>query len=166
MTTERLPPPQGRGEENQTADTQSPLTPPALTPEPRHTPTKIDHIALYTADLERARAFYERHFGATANDRYHNPKTGLQTYFLTFPDSATRLELMTRPGLAPGGERMMREGYIHCAFSVGSREAVDRLTAQLVADGYPCLSGPRTTGDGYYESVVTDPDGNLLEITV
>ena len=62
---------------------------------------KIDHIALYTADLERARAFYERHFGATANDRYHNPKTGLQTYFLTFPDSATRLELMTRPGLAP-----------------------------------------------------------------
>ena len=101
-----------------------------------------------------------------ANDRYHNPKTGLQTYFLTFPDSATRLELMTRPGLAPGGERMMREGYIHCAFSVGSREAVDRLTAQLVADGYPCLSGPRTTGDGYYESVVADPDGNLLEITI
>ena len=116
---------------------------------------KIDHIALYTDDLERARAFYEHYFAATANDRYHNVKTGLQTYFLRFPGSDTRLELMTR-----------RTGFIHLAFSVGSREAVDCLTETLVAAGYPCLSGPRTTGDGYYESVVTDPDGNLLEITV
>ena len=119
---------------------------------------KIDHIALYTDDLERARAFYEHYFAATANDRYHNVKTGLQTY--------TRLELMTRPQLTDSSERALRTGFIHLAFSVGSREAVDRLTETLVAAGYPCLSGPRTTGDGYYESVVTDPDGNLLEITV
>lgn len=127
---------------------------------------KIDHIALYTNDLERARAFYEHYFAATANDRYHNVKTGLQTYFLRFPGSDTRLELMTRPQLTDSSERVLRTGFIHLAFSVGSREAVDRLTETLVAAGYPCLSGPRTTGDGYYESVVTDPDGNLLEITV
>ena len=127
---------------------------------------KIDHIALYTADLERARAFYERYFAATANDRYHNAKTGLQTCFLRFPGSDTRLELMTRPDIADGGERILRTGFIHLAFSAGSRAAVGSLTARLVADGYPCLSGPRTTGDGYYESVVADPDGNLLEITV
>ena len=133
---------------------------------------KIDHIALYTDDLERARAFYERYFAATANDRYHNVKTGLQTYFLRFPDSDTRLELMTRPQLTDSSERTLRTGFIHhggqhhTVERVGSREAVDRLTETLVAAGYPCLSGPRTTGDGYYESVVTDPDGNLLEITV
>lgn len=127
---------------------------------------RIDHVALYTLDLERSRAFYETYFGATANTRYHNPVTGLQTYFLTFPGSATRLEIMTRPSLLPRAERSMNEGFIHLAFSVGSKEAVDTLTAKLQSDGYACLSGPRTTGDGYYESVVVDPDGNLLEITV
>lgn len=127
---------------------------------------KINHIALYVRNLEQSRGFYERFFLATANKRYHNPRTGLETYFLTFPGNEVRLEIMVRPGLTPREERIMNEGYIHLAFSVGSKKAVDGLTARLQAAGYPCLSGPRTTGDGYYESVVADPDGNLLEITV
>ena len=127
---------------------------------------KIDHIALYTRDLEASRAFYERYFQATANDRYHNPKTSLQTYFLSFPGNDIRLEIMTREQLSPRPERDLNEGYIHLAFSVGSKEAVDALTRRLQDDGYPCLSEPRTTGDGYYESVVADPDGNPIEITV
>lgn len=127
---------------------------------------KIDHIALYTADLEASRAFYERWFSAQANDKYHNPNTGLQTYFLRFPGSDTRLEIMTRPHLSARADRVMNQGFIHLAFAVGSREKVDSLTAALVGAGHPCLSGPRTTGDGYYESVVADPDGNLIEITV
>lgn len=126
----------------------------------------IHHVALYTADLERSRAFYERFFAAQANTRYHNPKTGLQTYFLSFPGSDVRLEIMTRPAVLPRPERAMNEGFIHVAFSVGSEAAVDDLTRRLLDAGYPCLSGPRRTGDGYYESVVADPDGNLLEITV
>lgn len=126
----------------------------------------INHVALYTRDLEASRAFYEQYFEARANTRYHNPQTGLQTYFLTFPGSDVRLEIMTRPALTTREERAMNEGFIHLAFSTGSKEAVDALTARLQAAGYPCLSGPRTTGDGYYESVVADPDGNLLEITI
>lgn len=126
----------------------------------------INHIALYTTDLQASKAFYERYFHAKANHRYHNPKTGLQTYFLSFPGNEVRLEIMSRPNVLPREERVMNAGFIHLAFSTGSREAVDKLTARLQADGYPCLSGPRVTGDGYYESVVCDPDGNLLEITV
>ena len=110
---------------------------------------KINHIALYTNDLERIREFYEKYFGAKANTKYHNKNTGLQTYFLGFEGSDTRLEIMTRPEI-----------------STGSDSEVDRLTEMLVKDGYKCLSGPRTTGDGYYESVIEDPDGNLIEITV
>ncbi|RKR71902.1 lactoylglutathione lyase [Otariodibacter oris] len=127
---------------------------------------KINHIAMYVRDLEQSRTFYERYFGASANQRYHNPRTGLQSYFLSFPDHDVRLELMTRLELTPRADRGMNEGYIHLAFSVGSKQEVDALTQRLQADGYPCLNGPRTTGDGYYESVVADPDGNLLEITV
>lgn len=127
---------------------------------------KIGHIALYTDDLEKSREFYEKYFGATANQKYHNPKTGLQTYFLSFLDNDVRLEIMTRPGLTERKDRIMNTGFIHLAFSTGSREKVDELTERLVKDGFPCLSGPRTTGDGYYESVVEDCCGNLLEITV
>jgi len=125
---------------------------------------KIDHLALYVEDLEAARAFFERYFGATANARYHNPRTGLMTYFLAFGGEA-RLELMTRPDMALDEKKPMRTGYAHLSFSVGSREEVDRLTARLSDDGYPTLSGPRVTGDGYYESVVSGPEGNLIEIT-
>ena len=125
---------------------------------------KIEHVSLYTKDLARARAFYETYFGGIAGALYHNPKTGLQTYFLSFANGA-RLELMTRPELAETAEGM-RVGWAHLAFSTGSREQVDGLTARLRADGYSVVSGPRVTGDGYYESCVLDPDGNTVEITV
>ena len=126
---------------------------------------KIDHIALYVKDLEVSKSFYETYFGAKSNELYHNPKTGLHTYFLSF-DSGTRLEIMWRPNLSKRLDRVMNEGLIHFAFSVGSKEAVDTLTQKIIAAGYECFSAPRTTGDGYYESVVLDPDGNMIEITV
>ena len=126
---------------------------------------RIEHIAIYTADMERMREFYEKYFGGTSNTMYHNPRTGLRTYFLTFDDGA-QLELMTRPGLDDPEKKEFRTGYTHLSFSVGSKEKVDELTACLKQEGYPVLSGPRTTGDGYYESCVRDPEGNLVEITV
>lgn len=124
---------------------------------------RIEHAALYTPDLERMRAFYETYFGAQSNAMYHNPKTGLRTYFLSFEGGA-RLEIMTRPELEPGGAAPVRAGYIHLAFAAGSRAAVDTLAARLRADGYPVTSGPRVTGDGYYECCVLDPDGNTVEL--
>ena len=120
----------------------------------------IEHAALYTLDLERARAFYETYFDGTAGKLYHNPETGLQTYFISFADGA-RLELMTRPELEEG-ERSRR--WTGLAFKAGTRENVDALTERLRADGYEVTSGPRVTGDGYYESCVLDPDGNTIEI--
>lgn len=123
----------------------------------------IDHIALYTRDLARMRAFYQTYFDGTANTLYHNPKTGLQTYFISFGDGA-RLELMTRPELADCDRSRQWTGWTHLSFRVGTRENVDALTARLRADGYDVTSGPRVTGDGYYESCVLDPDGNTVEI--
>lgn len=124
---------------------------------------KIAHIALYTNDLDRARTFYQTYFEGVAGELYHNPKTGLQTYFLSFADGA-RLELMTRPQLSAAADGLC-VGWAHVAFAVGSRENVDALTARLRTDGYVVVSGPRVTGDGYYESCVLDPDGNTVEIT-
>ena len=126
---------------------------------------KINHVAIYVNNLEKTKEFYVKYFQANANEKYHNKNTGLQTYFLSFPDSGTRLEIMTRSGLSVREDKSMNEGFIHLAFSVGSKEKVDELTERLVKDGFRCLSGPRTTGDGYYESVVEDCEGNLLEIT-
>ncbi len=97
---------------------------------------------------------------------YHNPRTNLRTYILTFPDGPARLEIMTRPEVEGDNENQFHMGFIHLSFSVGSKAAVDNLTAMLSADGYETLSGPRTTGDGYYESCVKGPEGILLEITV
>ena len=126
---------------------------------------KIDHIALYVKNLEVSKAFYETFFGAKSNELYHNPKTDLHTYFLSF-DSGARLEIMWRPNLSERLNKIMNEGLIHFAFSVGSKEAVDALTQKIVNEGYECFSAPRTTGDGYYESVILDPDGNMIEITI
>ncbi|MCL2053289.1 MAG: VOC family protein [Oscillospiraceae bacterium] len=124
---------------------------------------KINHIAVYVRDLEETRVFYEKYFGATANKQYHNPKTGLKTYFLTF-NGEPRLEIMQKPNLPETGIEGEHLGYIHLAFSTGSREAVDELTERLRSDGYTILSEPRTTGDGYYESCVCDVEGNRVEI--
>ncbi|MGL5278318.1 MAG: VOC family protein [Cetobacterium sp.] len=124
---------------------------------------KIDHIAIYTNDLERLKDFYEKYFSAVSNSKYHNPKTGLETYFLSFENGA-RLEIMTRPNLNTNEAISPFCGFIHLAFSLGSKGTVDSLTNRLVEDGYTLLSGPRTTGDGYYESCILDPDGNQIEL--
>ena len=126
---------------------------------------KINHVALYVKDLEKSREFYEKYFNAKANNKYRNLKTGLQTYFLSFPNSDVRLEIMSRPELTDREDKIMNMGFIHIAFSVGDAKNVDSLTKKLTNDGFKGLSGPRTTGDGYYESVVEDVDGNLIEIT-
>lgn len=126
---------------------------------------KIEHIALYVNDLEKARDFFVTYFDAVSNDGYHNPRTDFRSYFLTFGDGS-RLEIMTKPDLTDSGDFLNRFGYAHIAFSVGSKEAVDTLTARLKDDGYPVISGPRTTGDGYYESCILGFEGNLIEITV
>ena len=126
---------------------------------------KIEHVALYVNDLEAARSFFMKYLGAESNDGYHNPRTNFRSYFLSFEGGA-RLELMTRPGLSGAPEELPRTGYAHIAFRLGSKEAVDALTARLKADGYAVVSGPRTTGDGYYESCVAAVEGNLIELTV
>ena len=124
---------------------------------------QINHVALYVRDLEAMREFYCHYLGAVANSRYHNPRTGLQTYFLSFGGQA-RLEIMTRPDLVPADRPLTAQGFIHLAISVGSQEQVDLLTQKLQNAGYPVISGPRTTGDGYYESCVLDPEGNQIEL--
>lgn len=123
----------------------------------------LDHIAIYTRDLERLKEFYIKYFSGTPNGKYHNAKTGLQTYFITFAGGA-RLELMQRPELAEGDKLRFSEGLTHLAFRVGSREKVDDLTERLTGDGYALKSAPRITGDGYYESCILDPDSNEVEI--
>lgn len=125
----------------------------------------IEHAALWTPDLERARAFYERYFDATAGEKYVNAEKNFSSYFLTFEFGA-RLELMHTPALSKTAAEGPRVGYGHIAISLGSEEAVDRITEDLRTDGYSVESGPRRTGDGYYESVVLDPDGNRVELTV
>lgn len=126
---------------------------------------EIGHIAMYVDDLEGAKDFFMRYFGAEPNAGYHNPKTGLRSYFLAF-DGGARLELMHRPQMEDGAKTPDRTGYIHIAFCLGSVERVNELTERLRADGYEVASGPRTTGDGYYESCVIGFEGNQIELTV
>ena len=125
----------------------------------------IEHIAMYVNDLENAKYFFETYFGAKSNDGYHNGITDFRSYFLTFEDGA-RLEIMNKPGLKVRDEELNQMGYIHIAFSVGSREKVDKLTEELRQAGYTVVSGPRVTGDGYYESCIVGFEGNQIEITV
>ncbi|MBC3785854.1 VOC family protein [Spirosoma utsteinense] len=127
---------------------------------------RIDHLALWVDDLEGMRTFYMTYFGATAGAKYTNTAKEFTSYFLTFNVEGTRLELMNRPDIGEQmGKRGLLTGIAHFAVSVGSKEAVDRLTERLRADQYTIESEARTTGDGYYESVVLDPEGNYVEIT-
>jgi lactoylglutathione lyase len=128
---------------------------------------KIEHIAIWTFDLERLRQFYEKYFMAVAGEKYINQKKEFQSYFLSFENGA-RLEIMQMPGVvpAPGTASAQRAGLIHIAISVGTQSAVDILTERLRQDSYNVIGEPRWTGDGYYESVVLDPDGNHIEITI
>lgn len=123
----------------------------------------LEHIALYTNDLEGMRSFYEKYFGAKANPMYHNPKTGLQTYFLSFEGGA-RLEIMYRPNVMAKSQLDSALGLTHLAFCIGSKEKVDELTEKMIEDGFVLKSGPRMTGDGYYECCIFDPEGNEIEI--
>ena len=126
---------------------------------------RIEHIAMYVTDLEKARIFFEKYFGAVSNELYHNKTIGFRSYFLSFEDGA-HLEIMNKPEMDNLEKTLARTGFIHIAFSVGSKEKVNELTAQLKADGYQVISGPRTTGDGYYESCVIGIEGNQIEITI
>ena len=126
---------------------------------------RLDHVAIWTRDLERLREFYEWYFGAVAGERYASARQpGFTSYLLRFPGSEARLELMARPHLAAGADGPAL-GYAHVAIGVGSRTTVDALAARMSSDGIELVSAPRETGDGYYEAVVRDPDGNLVEIT-
>ncbi len=126
---------------------------------------RIEHIALYVKDLEGTKNYYEKYFGAKSNQMYHNKNTGFRSYFLSF-ETGARLELMNLAELEKKSENNKRTGFIHLAFAVGSEEKVKELTEQIQNDGFEVTSGPRITGDGYYESCVVDPEGNLVEITV
>ena len=125
----------------------------------------IEHIAMYVKDLEKTRDFFIKYFGAHANEGYHNKTTDFRSYFLSFDDGA-RLEIMNRPEMVESERGLTKTGFIHIAFSVGSTEKVDELTAEMKADGFEVISGPRTTGDGYYESCIVGIEGNQIEITV
>ena len=126
---------------------------------------KIEHVAMYVNDLEGARVFFVKYLGGISNDGYHNRNTGFRSYFICFDDSS-RLEIMNKPEMADTEKALNRTGYAHLAFSVGSKEKVDELTTQLSDDGYRVVSGPRTTGDGYYESCIVAFEDNQIEITV
>ncbi|MCP4423844.1 MAG: hypothetical protein GY803_05065 [Chloroflexi bacterium] len=125
---------------------------------------RIEHIAIWTHQLETLRAFYEVYFNGRSNKKYTNPRTGFQSYFITF-DGGARLELMQRADIAPTDGDAERVGLAHLAISVGDETAVNALTAKLAQNGCQIISQPRVTGDSYYESVILDPDGNRIEIT-
>lgn len=128
------------------------------------TEMKLNHTALYVHDLEGARDFFAEFFGAVSNELYHNKATGLRTYFLTFPDGG-KIEIMTRPGLDACSSSPHAHGLNHIAVGTGSKTEADSLTERMRKAGYTIISGPRTTGDGYYESCVEGFEGCLIEIT-
>src|SRR5699024_2629276 len=123
---------------------------------------KIEHIGMRIKDIEQTRRFYEMYFEASENNLYHTEKKGFKTYFLSFASGA-RLEIMHRDDIKEAAGELF--GYAHLAMSVGDKDDVDHFTKRLTDDGYDLLDGPRTTGDGYYEAVVLDPDGNRIELT-
>ena len=128
---------------------------------------KIEHLAVWTNQLDLLKAFYIRFFNATPNEKYHNPRNLFSSYFLSFGDGA-RLELMQMPGIPDNSNDVMRQntGLIHFAISTGSKEKVDALTEAIRQEGFTVMGEPRWTGDGYYESVILDPDNNRIEITI
>lgn len=124
---------------------------------------EIEHIAMYVNDLEQTRDFFMKYLNASCNQGYHNQKTDFRSYFLSF-DTGARLEIMHKPIMEDAPKTLTRTGLIHIAFRLGSKEKVDELTARLKKDGYEVVSGPRTTGDGYYESCIVGIEGNQIEL--
>ena len=125
---------------------------------------RIEHIAMYVTDLEKAKDFFVKYFHAAVDENYHNKATDFRSYFLSF-DGGARLEIMTKPQMQADAKALEHTGYTHIAFRLGSKQAVDELTQRLRDDGYPVASEPRMTGDGYYESCIAGIEGNLIEIT-
>lgn len=123
---------------------------------------KVHHIALWTFRLEELRTFYVRYFGGRSNEKYVNPRKGFESYFITF-EGEVALELMSRPDVTDEAPEENRRGLTHLAFSFTGEEDVLRITEQLRNDGYRVVGEPRTSGDGYFESVILDPDGNRIE---
>lgn len=126
---------------------------------------RIEHLAIWTSDLENMKAFYQKYFHMKCGDKYVNETKRVSSYFLSF-ESGARIEIMTKAEISNEiGQQKISNGLSHFAISVGSREAVNSCTELLRADGFTIFSEPRTTGDGYYESVILDPEGNLVELT-
>ncbi|WP_026474160.1 VOC family protein [Alkaliflexus imshenetskii] len=128
---------------------------------------KIEHIAIWTTNLEALKSYYETYFGAKSNDKYINPTTGFESYFLTF-DGGARLEIMRKPDLSESNRNENNQnncGLTHLAFGASSKEEVNQKAKTLQEAGFQILRGPRTTGDGYYEFETLDPDNNRLEVT-
>ncbi len=127
---------------------------------------KIEHLGLWVQDLELMRSFYLKYFDTSSGEKYVNPKTKFQSYFIFFGEGKTRLELMMRPDImSDNSKRGFNMGIAHFAISVVGKDKVNELTERLRNDNFTIFSEPRTTGDGYYETVVLDPEGNLLEIS-
>ena len=127
----------------------------------------LEHVAIWTDNLEELKHYYIKYFGAAANEKYTNEQNQFHSYFLTFKSGA-RLEIMTRPGIPENkNDRVtaQHKGIIHLAFGVDTRQEVDEKAQQLLSEGFKILRGPRKTGDGYYEFETLDPDGNRLEVT-
>lgn len=127
---------------------------------------RINHIAINCKDIELVKSFFMTYLEAYEGAEYHNPKTGLHSWMLLFTEGSTKVELMSWNDMKLHEQGLHEQGLVHISVSVNSRGKVDSLTARLVADGYQCLSGPRTTGDGYYESSIVGPEGLIFEITV
>ena len=128
---------------------------------------KLDHIAILTGNIEILKDYYVKYFNGIPGEKYTNPRTLFQSYFITF-DSGARLEVMTIPVVPTGQEGMVtnrQKGIVHLAFGVETGREVEEKAKQLEADGFKIVRGPRTTGDGYFEFETLDPDGNLLEVT-
>jgi len=125
---------------------------------------QIEHIALWVKDLEKIRHFYEKYFGVNSSELYHNQKTRFKSYFLSF-DNGTRLEIMSKADII-NEQPENTLGYAHLSISLGSKEKVIEYTENFRKDGYKIISEPRTTGDRYYESVISDPENNLIELTI
>ena len=125
----------------------------------------IEHVAMYVNDLERARDFFVRFLNGRSNDGYHNERTGFRSYFISF-DGGARIEIMNKPDMSDERKNLNRTGYAHLAFSTGCKERVDELTEQIRTTGYEVISGPRTTGDGYYETCIVAIEGNQIELTI
>lgn len=123
----------------------------------------IAHIAIWTKDLEAMKDFYSKYFNGEYNDKYINPKNGFESYFISF-ESGAKLELMRKQSVDKPIDKEERMGITHFAFNLGSEEAVLLLTETLRSDGYSIIGEPRTTGDGYFESVVLDVEGNRIEL--